>query len=76
MSEQMTFETAMKRLEEIVKALEGGDAPLDRSLALFEEGTALIRTCTTCLNDAEQKVLKLVKAEDGSPMTVPFAEEE
>ena len=76
MSEQMTFEAAMKRLEEVVKALESGDAPLDRSLSLFEEGTALIRTCTACLNDAEQKVLNVVKAEDGTPVTVPFLEEE
>lgn len=75
MSDKLTFEEAMRRLEEIVKALESGDAPLERSLALFEEGTALIKTCNTHLNDAEQKVLKLVKAEDGTPMTVPFTEE-
>ena len=75
MSDKLTFEEAMRRLEEIVKALESGDAPRERSLALFEEGTALIKTCNTHLNDAEQKVLKLVKAEDGTPMPVPFTEE-
>ncbi len=76
MSETMSFEAAMKRLEEVVKALENGETPLDQSLKLFEEGTALVRSCTALLNDAEQKVLKLVKAEDGTPETVAFTAEE
>ena len=39
--EEMTFEQAMKRLEEIVTQLEAGEAPLDKSMSLFEEGTKL-----------------------------------
>ena len=39
--EDMTFEQAMKRLEEIVAQLEAGEVPLDKSMALFEEGTKL-----------------------------------
>lgn len=76
MTEKMTFETAMKRLEEVVKALENGETPLDQSLQLFEEGTALVRTCTELLNNAEQTVLKLIQAKDGSIETVPFSAEE
>ena len=42
--ENMSFEQALKRIDEIVKHLERGDAALEQSLALFEEGTALIRS--------------------------------
>lgn len=72
----MTFEVAMKRLEEVVKALENGETPLDQSLQLFEEGTALVRTCTDLLNHAEQTVLKLIQTKDGGAETVPFTVEE
>ena len=48
----LTFEQQLERLDAIVRQLERGDAPLDRSLALFEEGTALIRSCGALL-DAE-----------------------
>jgi len=65
MAEKFVFETAMKRLEEIVTALEKGDAPLDKSLSLFEEGTALIRKCGTALDKAEQQLKVLVRTEDG-----------
>lgn len=51
-----SFEEAMTRLEEIVKYLEGGNAPLDKSLELFEEGVALVKLCNGKLDSAEQKV--------------------
>ncbi|MBE6916266.1 MAG: exodeoxyribonuclease VII small subunit [Ruminococcaceae bacterium] len=72
----MTFEVAMKRLEEVVKALENGETPLDQSLQLFEEGTTLVRTCTDLLNNAEQTVLKLIQTKDGDAEIVPFTAEE
>ena len=56
---KLSFERAMKRLEEIVSALEQGEAPLEESLALFEEGSKLLRQCTLMLDKAEQKVTKL-----------------
>lgn len=56
---KLNFEQAMKRLEEIVSALERGEAPLEESLALFEEGSKLLRQCTVMLDKAEQKVMKL-----------------
>ncbi len=69
---KLTFEQSMQRLEEIVRQLEQGDAPLEESLKLFEEGTALIRSCGTLLNRAEQKVVKLKKGTDGEPIEEPF----
>ena len=47
-----TFESAMQRLEQIVRALERGDAPLEESLKLFQEGTELVRRCQTLLDNA------------------------
>jgi len=70
-----SFEASMSRVEEIVRALEQGDAALEESIALFEEGTKLIRGCTGMLDKAEQKVKKLRLAEDGTAVEVPFTEE-
>ena len=61
-----TFEENIARLEEIVAALEKGDAKLADSLKLFEEGTKL----------AEQKVAKLSKGADGVPVESTFVSEE
>ena len=72
--DKMSFEDSVKRLDEIVKLLERGDAPLSESLELFEEGTALISNCDTLLNEAEQKVVKLRKGQDGEPEEHPFGE--
>ena len=49
--DKMSFEDSVKRLDEIVKLLERGDAPLSESLKLFEEGTSLISNCDTLLNE-------------------------
>lgn len=71
-----TFEQSMARLEEIVALLERGDTPLEESLKLFEEGSALIRTCGTMLDKAEQVVVKLVKGADGEPTETEFLDED
>lgn len=71
-----TFEQQLQRLEEIVSALEKGDAPLADSLKLFEEGTGLIAACSRQLDTAEQQVVKLMKGADGAPVELPFGEEE
>lgn len=62
MAEKFVFEKSMKRLEEIVGLLEKGEVPLDNSIALFEEGTGLVRQCTKALDTAEKKVKMLVSA--------------
>lgn len=72
---ELTFEQSMEKLDNIVRKLEKGDAALDESLALFEEGTALIRSCGKMLDAAEQVVVKLKKAADGTPEELPFGEE-
>lgn len=69
---KQSFEEKMKRLEEIAAALEKGDAALEDSLRLFEEGTKLIADCSAQLETAEQKVVKLMKGADGAPMELPF----
>ena len=63
---EITFEAAMTRLEEIVCAGEGGKAPLDTSLALFEEGVSLVKFGNQKLDAAEQKVKILQRGEDGT----------
>ena len=71
-----TFEEQIERLEEIVALLERGDAQLADSLALFEEGTKLIAACSKELDQAEQKVVRLMKGPDGAPVELPFGDEE
>lgn len=73
-SKKMSFEESIVRLDEIVKKLETGEAQLKESLALFEEGAALVTSCTKMLDEAEQMVVKLKKSEDGEPQELPFGE--
>lgn len=61
-----TFESAISRLEEIVRALENGDVPLDASISLFEEGITLVKFCNAKLDNAEQRVKVLVQGADGT----------
>ena len=72
---ELTFEQAAARLDEIVSLLEKGDAQLDKSLALFEEGVKLIEVCGTMLDDAEQTVVRLQKSISGEPKEYLFDEE-
>ena len=71
-----TYEEAMARLDEIVTCLERGDAPLEESLKLFEEGTKLMKQCSALLDRAEQKVQQLTAGADGAPVETPFTEGE
>lgn len=71
-AKKLTFEQQLARLEEIVAALEKGDAPLADSLKLFEEGTKLVTACSDQLDRAEQQVVKLMKGADGAPVELPF----
>ena len=60
------FETALKKLEEIVKKLEGGELSLDDSLKAFEEGVKLAGFCSTKLNEAEKRIDVLNRQKDGT----------
>ena len=70
---EMSFEAAMARLEEIVRALDNGSAGLDDSLGLFEEGISLVKLCNAKLEGAEQKVKMLAKGEDGNLSETDFS---
>ena len=74
--EAQTFEAALGRLEEIVRALENGNAQLDASLALYEEGVSLVKLCNGPLDAAEQKVKILIAGEDGEPHEQDFKRSE
>jgi len=69
------FEDALKKLEEIVEELEGGDITLDKSLAKYEEGVGLLRLCRRKLEQAKKKIEILVKTKDGKIKTELFEEE-
>lgn len=71
----MTFEQSMQRLEQIVRTMERGDAPLEESLKLFQEGTELVRNCNQLLENAQLQVRKIMTAPDGSPVEEVFADE-
>lgn len=70
-----TFEMNMQRLEQIVKVLERGDAPLEESLKLFGEGTELVRSCGKLLDEAELQVKKVLVGPDGTPGEGEFTDE-
>ena len=72
---QLSFEEAMTRLETIVSQLEKGDLPLEEALTLFEEGAGLMKGCSQALDQAEQKVAKLLPGPGGEPVEEPLGEE-
>lgn len=61
MSNDMTYESAISRLEEIVELLEKNEASLDESMKLFEEGTKLTAFCSEKLKNAQLKITELTK---------------
>lgn len=63
MDNNIGFEAALARLEEITRLLEGGNASLDDSLKLFEEGVMLVRLCNEKLENAKLRVLKVAGTE-------------
>jgi exodeoxyribonuclease VII small subunit len=65
--EQLSFEDALKRLEEIVRTLEKGEAPLDRSIELYQEGDRLRRHCEARLKDAQARIDQIAFGSDGKP---------
>ena len=67
-----TFEASLTRLEEIVRKMESGDLPLEEALNLFEEGTSLVKSAGKLLDEAELKVVKLMKGPDGAPVETEF----
>ena len=71
---ELKFEEAMARLEQIVRALEGGNVPLDESLTLYEEGVRLVKLCSSRLEIAEKRIKILVDGGNGTLVEQDFKE--
>ena len=69
---KLNFEESLARLEEILDALQNGDAKLDDTLKLYEEGVSLVRACNQYLQNAEQTVKTLQFNPDGTAALVDF----
>lgn len=69
----LSFEEALRALEDIVRKLEGGEVPLDQSIALYERGEDLRKHCQARLDAAQMRIEKIVAGPDGKATgTVPF----
>ena len=72
-SNNLTFEQALARLDEIVRQLEDGGAGLEESLAHYEQGVGLLKQCYAQLRQAEQRIQLLAGLDDdGKPILKPF----
>lgn len=69
----MSFEDALRALEQVVRRLESGDAKLDESIDLYEQGDKLRAHCQARLDAAQARIEKIVQGADGKPAgAVPF----
>ena len=66
------FESSLEELERIVRELEHGDLPLEKSLELFEQGVKLSRACQERLSEAERRIEILTRDNQGRPAIRPF----
>lgn len=70
---KLTFEDALRALEDVVKRLESGDVPLDESISLYEQGEKLRQHCQKRLDSAQARIEKIVAGADGKASGVaPF----
>lgn len=74
-NQNMSFESNLARLEQIVRSMERGDVSLEESLKLFQEGTALVQSCGKLLDEAELVVNKIMADGDGMPVEGAFSSE-
>ena len=69
----LSFEEALRALEDVVRKLESGEVPLDDSISLYERGEALRKHCQARLDAAQARIEKIVTGPDGKPAgTAPF----
>ena len=68
---QLSFEEALRALEEIVKGLESGEVKLDQAIENYERGASLKRHCESKLREAQAKIEKTSLDADGSPTAEP-----
>lgn len=74
-TEQPNFEQSLSRLEQLVREMEGGQLSLEKMMAHFEEGMALVKSCGDKLNEVEAKIEMLVKKGD-KLVSQPLPEDE
>jgi len=74
-TEPQNFETSLEELERIVRELERGDLPLEKSLELFEQGVKLSRACQERLNEAERRIEILTRDNQGRANVSAFEPE-
>lgn len=70
--DKLNFEQRLQRLEQIVRIMERGEAPLDESLKLFQEGTELVRSCSKLLDEAQLQVNLILVNNQGEPVEEGF----
>ncbi len=75
-SEPQNFESSLEELERIVRELERGDLPLEKSLELFEQGVKLSRACQERLNEAERRIEILTRDSQGRATVSAFESED
>jgi exodeoxyribonuclease VII small subunit len=75
-STPQNFETSLEELERIVRELERGDLPLEKSLELFEQGVKLSRACQERLNEAERRIEILTRDSQGRATISAFDSED
>jgi exodeoxyribonuclease VII small subunit len=75
-AEAQTFEASLAALEQIVRELERGELPLERSLELFEQGVRLSRECQERLQAAERRIEVLLRDGEGRAAVAAFDEDE
>ncbi len=73
--ENLSFEQALTELENIVRALESGQAPLEDSISSYERGVLLKKHCEKKLGEAKAKIEKISISDDGSVQTTPLDED-
>ena len=73
---KLTFEKAIKKLEQIVQELESGDQPLEKAMKRFEEGVQLSKYCSEKLDETEKKITILLQDQHGNVFEKPFVPED
>lgn len=76
MEKKMSYEQALARLEQIIRAMENDKIPLAESLALYEEGVVIVRRLSAELDDAERKIKILQQNAQGEIVAVDFVTDE
>ncbi len=76
MEQKLTYEQALERLTQIIRAMENDKIPLDESLKLYEEGVAIVRRLSAELDDAERKIKILQQNAQGEIVAIDFVTED